>query len=68
MRILARQRLWLALAVVLGVIGLFVLDGASAGVVCFAALAAFVVYAFLALRGQRPEDRTAGTGIFGGWL
>jgi hypothetical protein len=61
-------RTWLGLAVVLALVGLFVLDGAAAGVVCFAALVAFVVYCFRAVAGHKVEDRTLGTGLFSGWF
>jgi hypothetical protein len=66
MRRLATARIWFAAALLLGVLGLFVVHGTAGGVLCAAAMAAFIVACFLALRGEHPEDRTAGTGMFGG--
>ena len=62
-----RARTWFAAAAVLAAVGLFVLDGAAAGGVCAAAMAVFVVGCFRGLSGEQPEDRTAGTGMFGGF-
>ena len=68
MRLLKTARTWFVLAAVLGALALFVVGGAPGGLVAFGACAAFITGAFLSLRGQAPEDRTAGTGIFGGGL
>jgi hypothetical protein len=59
-------RVWFALAAVLGIVALFVLDGAAAGVVAAGSMAAFIFACFRGLAGEQPEDRTVGTDIFGG--
>jgi hypothetical protein len=64
---LLRARVWFAVAAGLAVVGLFVLDGAAAGGVCAGAMAAFIFACFRGLAGEHPEDRTAGTGMFGGF-
>jgi Flp pilus assembly protein TadB len=57
---------WFALVVVLSVLGLFFLDGASAGLVLFAAMLIFILACIRALAGQdRPPDDRAG---LGGWF
>jgi hypothetical protein len=58
---------WFVVAAVVGVVGLFVLHGAAAGVGCAVALAVFLFACFVGLTGENPEDRTAGTGLFGGF-
>jgi hypothetical protein len=63
---LLRARVWFTIAAVLGALGLFVLGGTAGGVACAAALAAFIFACFRGLHGEHPEDRTAGTGLFGG--
>jgi hypothetical protein len=52
---------------VLGVVGLFLLDGTASGMVLALAMATFIFACFRGLSGEHPEDRTAGTGLFGGW-
>jgi hypothetical protein len=66
MRALLRPRVWFVVTAVLAIVGLFLLDGPISGVVLFFAGAAFIVACFRALSGESPEDRTAGTGLFGG--
>ncbi len=66
MRRFGTARMWFAVAFLLGVLGLFVVHGTAGGVLCAAAMAAFILACFLGLRGEHPEDRTAGTGLFGG--
>jgi hypothetical protein len=68
MRSIGPARGWFILAAVLGIVAMFVLDGAAGGVVAAAAIAAFLIGAFRSLLGESPEDRTAGTGLFGGWF
>jgi membrane associated rhomboid family serine protease len=67
MRLLSTPRTWFVLAAVLAIVALFVLGGAPGGVVAAAAAASFIFGAFLSLRRDPPEDRTAGTGMFGGF-
>jgi hypothetical protein len=59
-----RRRTWppFAVAALLAVIGLFVLDGAAAGVVCFVALLAIIGAAINALRGEKVNDGLGGIG------
>lgn len=70
-----RRRAWLgfALCVVLSILGLFVLDGAAAGVVSLVALVVFIGACIYALRGEHADtrarsDRTGLAGWFGGWF
>ena len=65
---LRRPGIWFIAAAVLTITTLFFVGGAAGGLVAAAAITTFIVGAFLALRETPPEDRTAGTGIFGGWL
>jgi hypothetical protein len=58
---------WFVVAALVGVVGLFLLDEAASGVACAVALAVFIFACFVGLRGETPEDRTAGTGLFGGF-
>jgi hypothetical protein len=62
-----------ALFASLTIIGLFVLDGAVAGVALLAALLVFIVACIYALRGEDPDavtdsDRTGIVGWIGGWF
>jgi len=62
-----------ALFVLLAVLGLFVLDGAVAGVASLAAMLVFIVTCIYALRGEDPDaatdsDRTGLVGWVGGWF
>ena len=66
---------WVGLAVfvALAVTGLFVLEGAAAGAVLFAAMLVFIGACIYALKGQEPgavrhNERTGLTGWFGGWF
>ena len=68
MRFLPAPRTWFVLAAVLAVLAIFVVGGAAGGLLGGAAMAAFIAGAFISLRGESPEDRTAGAGIFGGWF
>jgi amino acid transporter len=70
-----RRRPWVGFTVfaVLAILGLFVLDGAAAGVASLAALLAFIFACMHALRRQDPDtlshnERTGLSGWFGGWL
>jgi hypothetical protein len=70
-----RRRAWLgfALFTALAVLGLFVLDGALAGVTLFVAMLAFIGACITALRGEDPDavshsDRTGLAGWIGGWF
>jgi hypothetical protein len=61
-----------ALFAALAILGLFVLDGAIAGVVLLVALLVFVGACMYALRGHGDDaiergSRTGLTGWFGGW-
>jgi membrane associated rhomboid family serine protease len=67
MRLLSTPRTWFVLAAVLAILALFVVGGAPGGVIAAAAVATFILGAFLSLRNESPEDRTAGTGMFGGF-
>jgi hypothetical protein len=69
-----KRRPWIGFAIVaaLAMLGLFVLNGAAAGVVLLFALLAFIGACMYALRGHEPDavarsDRTGFTGWFGGW-
>jgi hypothetical protein len=64
---LRQPRTWFAFAVILGLLALFVVDGAPGGGVAAGSMVSFFVGAFLSLRGEPAEDRTAGTGMFGGY-
>jgi hypothetical protein len=59
-----RRRTWppFAVVAVLTVVGLFVLDGAAAGVVCFFALLGLIGAAINALRGEKVNDGLGGIG------
>lgn len=68
-----RVRAGFALFAVLGILSLFVLDGAAAGAAALAAMLVFVVSCIVALSGQgagvrRDADRTGVAGWFGGWF
>lgn len=69
------RRAWIgfALFAVLAILGLFVLDGALAGVTSLAAMLVFIGATIYALRGQdtearRDSDRTGLAGWIGGWF
>ena len=67
MRLLrGRVRPWLALALVLGILGLIVLDGTAAGVTLFAAAASLFVGVMRYLRGADLSGVTHGGGEGGG--
>ena len=68
MRHFTAPRRWFILAGVLAVLSIFVVGGAAGGLLAAAAIATFIIGAFISLRGESPEDRTAGAGIFGGWF
>jgi hypothetical protein len=70
-----RRRAWIgfALFAVLAILGLFVLDGAVAGVASLVAMLVLIGAAIYALRGQDAEtrkhgDRTGLAGWIGGWF
>jgi hypothetical protein len=70
-----RRHAWVGFAIfaVLAVLGLFVLDGAAAGAVLFAALLELIFASMYALRGEDPDsvahnDRTGFAGWFGHWF
>lgn len=58
------RRIWPAFAAVtlLTLTGLFVLDGAAAGIVLFWALIGWIVAAISALRGETVHDGAGGIG------
>jgi hypothetical protein len=58
------RRLWVAFGVVavLGVLGLFVLDGPAAGVVSLVALLSFVGACIYGVAGEKVEDGAGGIG------
>jgi hypothetical protein len=60
----AHCRTWppFAAVAVLVVLGLFVLDGAAAGIVCFVALLGLIGAAINALRGEKVNDGLGGIG------
>jgi hypothetical protein len=62
-----------ALCAAFAILGLFVLDGAVAGVTLFVTMLAFIGACIYALRGEDPNavahnDRTGLAGWFGGWF
>ena len=68
-----RGRISFALVGVLGILAVFVLDGAAAGVAALAALLGFILACIDALRREdadvrRRADRTGLAGWFGGWF
>jgi hypothetical protein len=68
-----RVRLAFAFVAVLGILTLFVLDGAAAGVGALATMLGFVLACIAALRrkdadDRRSADRTGLAGWFGGWF
>jgi hypothetical protein len=70
-----RRRVWIGFAffAVLGILALFVLDGALAGVASLAAMLAFIGACIYALRGEdadtrKDSDRTGIAGWIGGWF
>jgi hypothetical protein len=70
-----RRRAWIgfALFAALAVLGLFVLDGALAGVTSLAAMFVLIGAAIYALRGEDAEarkhgDQTGLAGWIGGWF
>jgi hypothetical protein len=64
-----RVRLAFAVAAVLGIFAVFVLDGAAAGVAALAAMLTFSLACIAALRGESAEDRRRSdkTGLVG-WI
>ncbi len=70
-----RRRVWIGFAVfaALGILALFVLDGALAGIASLAAMLAFIGACIYALRGEDADtrkhgDRTGLAGWIGGWF
>ena len=68
-----RLRIAFGLVALLGILALFVLDGAAAGVAALVTLLGFVFACVAALRRQdadvrRSADRTGLAGWFGGWF
>jgi hypothetical protein len=68
-----RVRVASALFAVLGILALFVLDGAAGGAAALAAMLMFIVACIEALRRQdadvrRRSDRAGLAGWFGGWF
>jgi predicted membrane channel-forming protein YqfA (hemolysin III family) len=70
-----RRHAWLgfALFAVLGILGLFVLDGTAAGVTSLAAILVFIGACIYALRGQDADvaaasQRSGLRGWLGGWF
>jgi uncharacterized membrane protein len=71
----ATRRAWIGFALFapLAILGLFVLDGAIAGVTLFAAMLVFIGACIYALRGEDRDavtrsDRTGLAGWIGGWF
>ena len=62
---LKRPRTWFILTAPL-LIATLIIGGAVGGVLAALTFAAFVVAVILRVRGESPEDRTSGTGMFGG--
>ena len=65
-------RIFFALVAVLGILAVFVLHGAAAGVAAFAAMFGFIAACIYALHRRdadvrRDADRTGIAGWFGGW-
>jgi hypothetical protein len=58
------RRLWppFAAVVILALLGVFVLEGALAGFVCFVAMLAFIAACIYALAGEDPNDGVGGIG------
>ena len=68
-----RLRFAFALVAVLGILALFVLDGAAAGVAALATMLGFILACIAALRrkdaaDRRDADRTGLAGWIGGWF
>jgi amino acid transporter len=68
-----RIRFAFAFVAVLGILTLFVLDGAAAGVAALATMLGFILACIAALRrkdadDRRGADRTGLAGWFGGWF
>ena len=66
-------RIFFALVAVLGILAVFVLHGAAAGVAAFAAMFGFIAACIYALHRRdadvrRDADRTGIAGWFGGWF
>jgi len=66
-----RRHAWVgfALSAGTGILGVFVLAGAAAAVVCFAAMLVFIGACIYALRGENPADveRNTRAGFAGWW-
>jgi hypothetical protein len=65
-----RRRVWLgfALTAALGLVSLFVLDGAVAGIASLLTMLAFIGACIYAARGGNPDARPGVTGWIGGWF
>lgn len=70
-----RRHAWVgfAIALLLAILGLFVLGGIASGATLFAAMLAFIGACIYALRGEDAEsrakaDRAGLSGWFGGWF
>ena len=66
-------RIFFAFVAVLGILAVFVLHGAAAGVAAFAAMFGFIAACIYALHRRdadvrRDADRTGIAGWFGGWF
>ena len=66
-------RIFFAFVTVLGILAVFVLHGAAAGVAAFAAMFGFIAACIYALHRRdadvrRDADRTGIAGWFGGWF
>jgi hypothetical protein len=68
MRRLGLARVWFAVAVVLAIVAVFVVDGPAGGVVAAVAAATFIFACFRGLVGKEVDDRAAGAGWFGGYF
>jgi hypothetical protein len=62
---LKRPRPWFVLAA-LFLVATVLVGGAIGGLLAALTFGTFIVAVFLKVRGEHPEDRTVGTGMFGG--
>jgi len=66
--VIRSARVWFAVAAVLAVLAIIVVDGPAGGVVAAAAAATFIFACFRGLAGKEIDDRAAGAGWFGGYF
>jgi hypothetical protein len=63
---LTQARTWFVVAGLLTIAAIFIVGGAAGGVLAGLAVVTLIAAVFLRLRGEHPEDRPVGTGMFGG--